>query len=106
MVVPFPFTDRQATKVRPAVVVSAPVLSQRNDKYILAMVTSAVNSPHYGDVPVSDQATAGLPVASVVRPSKLAVVETADVVRRIGSLGRAERVQVIRQLGEYLAKVA
>ncbi len=79
VVVPFPFTDQKTTKVRPAVVLSTDTLRQRNGKYIVAMITSASNTPHYGDVPISDMAVAGLPAASVVRPSKLTVIEDGDV---------------------------
>jgi mRNA interferase MazF len=103
VVVPFPFTDQRTTKVRPAVVVSTEVLSQRNGKYVLAMVTSASNAAQYGDVSISDIKMAGLPVASVVRASKLAVVEAGDMHKRVGTLASADRIQVAAQLREFLA---
>ena len=103
VIVPFPFTDQRATKVRPAVVVSTDVLSQHTGKYVLAMVTSASHSAHFGDVPVSSIQTAGLPAASVVRPSKLAVIEEADIIKRVGTLPHADRARVAAQLREFLA---
>lgn len=106
VVVPFPFTDSpnaQASKVRPAVIVSTDILSRRNGKYVLAMITSAANAAHYGDVGIKDLMTAGLPAASVVRPSKLAVVEEIDIHRRVGTLAHADRVRASKQLREYLA---
>lgn len=106
VVVPFPFTNStnaQASKVRPAVIVSTDVLSRRNGKYVLAMVTSAANAAHYGDVAIKDLMTAGLPTASVVRPSKLAVVEEGDIHKRVGTLAHSDRVRIAKQLREYLA---
>ena len=106
VVVPFPFTDSphaQASKVRPAAIVSTDVLSRRNGKYVLAMVTSAANAAHFGDVAIKDLKTAGLPTASIVRPSKLAVVEQGDIHKRVGTLAHADRIRVAKQMREYLA---
>ena len=61
VVVPFPFTDRNATKRRPAL-----VLSQKTtfgaiiEHSVLAMITSAANAPWPLDVPITDGASAGL----------------------------------------------
>lgn len=103
VVVPFPFSDRQATKVRPAIVISSEVLSQKTGKYLLAMVTSAGNTPHYGDVSISDLQAAGLPGASVVRASKLATVEEGDLYKRTGNLPPADRQKLSAQLAEFMA---
>jgi hypothetical protein len=51
-VVPFPFTDKRVTKVRPAVIVSTDSLRIFNQKYVLAMITSAAHTSQYGDVPI------------------------------------------------------
>jgi mRNA interferase MazF len=103
VVVPFPFTDQKTTKVRPAVVLSTDTLRQRNGKYIVAMITSASNTPHYGDVPISDVGVAGLPAAFVVRPSKLTVIEDGDIHKRVGELPTADRERVVLQIREYLS---
>ena len=49
VVVPFPFSDQQAAKVRPALIVSTEALGQ-SGKYFLAMITSAAHAGHAGDV--------------------------------------------------------
>ena len=102
VVVPFPFTDQKTSKVRPAVVISTDTLRQRNGKYVVAMITSASNAAQYGDVSISELNTAGLPAASVVRASKLALIEDGDVHKRVGTLPNADRGQVAQQLREYL----
>lgn len=103
VVVPFPFTDQKTNKVRPAVIVSTDTLWQRNRKYLVAMITNATNAAHYGDVTISELNSSGLPVASVVRSSKLAVIEEADIYKRVGTLPAAEQRMVAAQLLEYLA---
>jgi hypothetical protein len=54
VVVPFPFTDKRVTKVRPAVIVSTDSLRIHNQKYVLAMITSAAHTSQVGDVPIND----------------------------------------------------
>jgi len=103
VVVPFPFTDQKTSKIRPAVIVSTDALRQRNGKYIVAMITSATNAAQYGDVSISELSAAGLPIASVVRASKVAVIEDNDVHKRVGTLPTADRKLVAEQLREYLA---
>jgi len=52
----------------------------------LAMVTSADNRTWECDIAVSDLKSAGLPAPSLVRPAKIATVDAARVLRRIGRL--------------------
>lgn len=103
VILPFPFTDRNAAKVRPAVVVSSEALHGRAGKYYLAMITSAGHAPAEGDVGISDLYKAGLPVDSLVRPSKLATVERSAFRKRIGTLPKADRLRVLGSLHRFLA---
>jgi len=91
VVVPFPYADRLAEKRRPAVVVSAPALERRHGLVWLAMVTSASNPAWRGDVVIGDLKSAGLPAPSRIRPAKLATVDAARIVRRIGKLDAGDR---------------
>ena len=104
VILPFPFTDRNAVKVRPAVVVSSEALHSCAGKYFLAMITSAGHAPVEGDAGISDLNKAGLPAASLVRPSKLATVERSAFRKRIGTLAKADRQRVIDALHLFLAK--
>ena len=103
VILPFPFTDRNAAKVRPAVVVSSEALHSRAGKYYLAMITSAGHATIEGDVGISDLDEAGLPVDSLVRPSKLATVERTAFRKRIGTLPKADRLRVLSSLHRFLA---
>lgn len=102
VLVPFPYTERNYTKVRPALIVSTDTLSVKTGKYFLAMITSAQHAHVYGDVLMSDLELAGLPAPSIVRPSKIATFEEASFVRRTGTLPTKDRKAVSTQLRELL----
>ena len=89
VVVPFPYSDRLAEKRRPALVVSGPDVEKAGFVWI-SMITSARNPAMRGDLPISDLGSAGLGVASKVRPLKLACIEPSRVLRRIGAVDSAE----------------
>ena len=102
VLVPFPYTESNYTKVRPALVVSTDTLSAKTGKYFLAMITSATPTRTYGDILISDLKLAGLPAESIVRPSKIATFEEASFVRRIGTLASKDRKAISAQLREIL----
>lgn len=102
VLVPFPYTESNFTKVRPALVVSTETLSTKAGKYFLAMITSAQHAQSYGDVLISDMKLAGLPAKSIVRPSKIATFEEASFVRRIGTLSTKDRKNTSAQLRKLI----
>jgi mRNA interferase MazF len=84
VVVPFPFTDRQSEKRRPAVVISLSG-SIHSDRSVLAMVTSS-RSEHWPlDVELRDFESAGLGVACSMR-LKLFTLDHDLIVRKLGTL--------------------
>ncbi len=64
ILVRYPFSDLSSSKVRPAVVVSAPHLSQ---DLIVTPLTSKTSSLLEGEFVLSEWATAGLNVATAVK---------------------------------------
>ena len=65
---PFPFSDRQATKNRPALVLSdAALFNEPAGMCVMAMITSAGHASWPLDCGINDLSTSGLPAASVVR---------------------------------------
>ncbi len=90
LVVPFPFTDRNATKRRPALVLSSASFNQSTQHSVLAMITSAEHSGWPGDYAIKDLDTAGLPTACVVR-LKLFTLDHRLVIRKAGLLGLADQ---------------
>lgn len=93
--VPFPFTDRNATKNRPALVLSEPVAFNTPAGHtVMAMITSQTNSPWPLDCPLTDLAAAGLPTPSKVR-FKLFTLDHRLVRGQLGKLSPAD-AEVVR----------
>ena len=66
--VPFPFTERNSSKNRPALVLSdATSFNTPAGHSVMAMITSQGNTPWPLDCPIADLKTAGLPAPSLVR---------------------------------------
>jgi mRNA interferase MazF len=102
VVVPFPFTDRAATKRRPALVLSdRAAFNAGVGHVVLAMITSASHSDWPLDVPLADLPAAGLTSASVVR-MKLFTLDQRLILRKAGSLAAADRKAVAAALRKLL----
>ena len=93
VVVPFPFTERAATKRRPALVISSGRFNADHDQVVLAMITSAVDTDWPSDTPIRDLKGAGLRAPSIVRP-KVFTLDRRLVLRRIGRLGTKDKKAV------------
>jgi len=100
--VPFPYTDRPVRQRRPALVIAAGELETEHGLLWLAMITSAANRGWRGDVLISDLGRAGLPIASIARPAKVATIEARDA-ERLGTLPLADRRPVRRYLRQRLS---
>lgn len=90
VIVPFPFTDREAFKRRPALVCSSEAYNRRARHVVLAMITTAAGSTWPGDVPIRDLEDAGLPAPSVVR-WKLFTLDVSLILKRAGAVSRRDR---------------
>lgn len=98
VVVPFPFTDRQASKRRPALVLSrADTFGNRIGHSVLAMITSQRRSQWPLDIPISDGKSAGLSAPSVIR-MKLFTLDHRLILRKAGRLAPGDRRSVQRSL--------
>jgi mRNA-degrading endonuclease toxin of MazEF toxin-antitoxin module len=91
--VPFPYTDRAALERRPALVVSQPTLEHRFGLLWVLMITAAENRSWQNDVTIPDHRAAGLPIPSIIRPTKIATVE-ASRARRRGRISEATAATV------------
>jgi mRNA interferase MazF len=78
-------------------------LSSATRMYYVAMITNAAHEPWPGDVPVSDLKASGLPIASVIRPAKIATIDEQALVRRLGVLPRPDRARVSKVLRNFMA---
>ena len=100
VIVPFPFTDRRASKRRPALALSSEAFSMASDHTVLAMITSADNPPWPMDVPI-DAASAGLKSPSKVR-MKLFTLDNRLILRKTGSLSVKDRRSITAVVDKLL----
>ena len=101
--VPFPFTDRQTTKNRPALVVSDnSAFNLPAGHSVMAMITSATHAPWPLDCAISDLAAAGLPAASVIR-WKLFTLDNQLIRGVLGRLSDADAATAKAALVQLLA---
>ncbi len=100
--VPFPFSDRDAVKNRPALVLSSAVAFNTPAGHsVMAMITSESNSPWPLDCPITDLVEAGLPAPSKVR-FKLFTLDHRLVRGQLGSLAPIDRERLLLALGKLL----
>ncbi len=89
VVVPFPFSDRRASKRRPALALSSEAFSVDSGHTVLAMITSAAHPPWPMDVPI-DAGEAGLRAPSKVR-MKLFTLDNRLILHKTGRLSEPDR---------------
>jgi mRNA interferase MazF len=65
------------------------------------MITSAENRGWQGDVVITTLARAGLPAPSVIRPAKIATIDSADATK-LGTISAAMIQQVLDRVGRTL----
>jgi mRNA interferase MazF len=99
--VPFPFTDRDATKRRPALVISNEKFNQQHNQLVLAMITTATDNAWPSDVSLTNWQAAGLKVACQLR-LKLFTLDQNLVLKAIGHLSSKDVKSVQAALTEYV----
>jgi mRNA interferase MazF len=89
VLVPFPFDDLSASKVRPALVLCEPVGHHRH--VVLGFITSAIPPrPEDTDIVIEashpEFAVTGLRGASTIRLHRMMTVTTATIIRELGDV--------------------
>jgi mRNA interferase MazF len=98
ILVPFPFTDLQQSKQRPAVIVSSARYHAERPDLILMAITSQVRTPPaFAESPVRDWRAAGLLKPSVVKPV-FATLEQRLVRKTLGRLTETDRAALSASL--------
>lgn len=98
VLVNFPFTNLQASKKRPAVIISNTSYQQNRPDVILMAITSQIRQPlSFGECLVHDWQQAGLLKPSVLKPL-IATLEQAQIVKVMGKLSQADQEGLQRSL--------
>lgn len=90
--VPFPFTDKDASKTRPALVISNTEFNLSVGKSVMAMITSTTKNVWLHDVGITDLKGAGLPVPCSIR-MKLFTIDNDLVLARLGRLSLLDSIE-------------
>lgn len=101
VVVPFPFTDKDYTKKRPALVIAQEEYQVYTHHCILAMITSAKQSRWDNDIFIQDMKVTGLPGPSVMR-AKLFTLDVRLILSVLGILSKQDQEAVKRSWGKFL----
>lgn len=99
--VPFPFTDKDYTKKRPALIISQEEHQKYTHHCVLAMITSAKQSQWKTDIIIQDIELTGLPGLSIIR-SKLFTLDERLILRVLGELSERDQEAVKNMLGQVL----
>ena len=99
--VPFPFTDKDYTKKRPALIISQEEHQKYTHHCVLAMITSAKQSQWKTDIIIQDTEFTGLPGLSIIR-SKLFTLDERLILRVLGELSERDQEAVKNMLGQVL----
>lgn len=103
--VPFPFTDRDTVKNRPALVLSDnKAFNTPAGHSLLTMITSEGNAPWPLDCPIADLPAAGLPAPSKVR-FKLFTLDHRLIRGQLGTLAPVDCERVRHGLMQLLGEV-
>jgi mRNA interferase MazF len=100
-VVPFPFTDRTATKRRPALVLSSGLFNSGIGHSVMAMITTASHSVWPLDVDIANLGEAGLKAPSIIR-MKLFTIDHRLIQKQMGHLSLQDQKSVESTLRSLL----
>ena len=107
VLVPFPFTDLQTTKKRPALVLSTISSRSLPSILILAMITSELQGESLmGDHILLHWQETGLLHPSRVRVAKVVSVEERLVIKKIGRIHAVDYTHIARQFKKVFSEWA
>lgn len=101
VLVPFPFTDKNTTKKRPAIILNNQNHQIKTNHLILAMITSAKNSTWESDLPIKEIEPTGLKTPCVIR-YKIFSLDERIILKKIGTISDTEKSKVKENLLKQL----
>jgi mRNA interferase MazF len=99
VLIPFPFTDLTATKLRPAL-----VLYEGEKDVVAAFISSRTEKPKTTDIIINENhpefKQTGLKLASVIKLDKVATISKTLIVGEIGEAGTKIKKAINRKIAE------
>jgi len=104
VLVGFPFTNLQAAKQRPAVVISNHAYQEKRPDVVLMAITSRIRQPlDFGEQVLQDWQQAGLLKPSVLKPL-IATLEQTQIVKVMGQLSATDQKNLHTTLQTILGR--
>ena len=91
ILIPFPFTDRAETKMRPAVIISKDEINDR--LFIVAKITSVIRNDSFSFLINADAINLELRRESEVRTNEIFTVHKIAIIKKIASFTNREALQ-------------
>ncbi len=102
ILVPFPFSNQEGSKKRPAVVISSPAYhTNRPDLLIMAITSQSHTVLDFASFQIIDWQTAGLLKPSFAKPV-LTTLQQTLVIRSMGQLSPRDQHTMRQTLGQIL----
>jgi mRNA interferase MazF len=99
VLIPFPFTDLTATKLRPAL-----IIYEGEKDVVAAFISSRTEKPKPTDITISTEhpefKQTGLKLASVIKLDKVATISKTLIVGEIGEVGAKLKKEINRKIEE------
>lgn len=102
MLVPYPFSDLSASKVRPAICLAD---AGRGDWILCQISSNAYGDPLAVPLNAADFAAGGLLISSFARPGKLFTAHSSLLVRSVGKLNDAAFQRILAVVVNLLRPV-
>jgi mRNA interferase MazF len=97
VLIPFPFTDFSGNKLRPAI-----ILVHTKADLTVCFITTQLQWQEPTDVLLQPNSSNGIKKASLIRVSKIATLDRALVLGKIGSLNQTEIMELNSKLKQLL----
>jgi len=99
VLIPFPFTDLTATKLRPAI-----VLYEGEKDIVVAFISSRTQKPKPTDITIDEKhlefKQTGLKLTSVIKLDKVATISKSLILGEIGEVGSKLKKEINRKIAE------
>lgn len=100
VLVPFPFTNLQTTKKRPALIISPDSYNEGPDVIILFVTSNVQAFGRTGDTLIEKWKESGLPKPSMTR-MKFATLERSMILKKIGKLANSDRERLRKTILDF-----
>jgi mRNA interferase MazF len=100
VLLPYPFTDLKAAKVRPAIV-AAPEDGKYSDIFVVP-ITSRTMTLNTGEYVLKDWISAGLNISSAVKRGCV-LVDTKLILQKVGTCSKRDIASLNKALKQWLA---